>query len=606
MRFCYPVAFMDIVNCGQIDESYRGKEVSIFGWCRLIRDHGKKLFIDLADRYGTTQLVFEGEAKEGADAFGREYVINAIGVVEMRDYDTVDSKSKTGRVEINVGKSALISASKVPPFELISEKGKFLADEEIRLKYRYLDLRRPESVENIVFRDRVTKAIRKFLWKNDFLELETPMLIKDTYETGSRTFLVPSRIHGGAFYALPQSPQLFKQMCMIGGLGNYFQIARCFRDEDPREDRQPEFTQIDIEVSFKDEAYINSIIEGAIAAAFKEAMNADLKLPLRRMSYSEALERYGSDKPDLRFGSELVDVTDELRECRYKVINRVIENGGRVRAMAFNAGYGRQGSRITEKFMLDTVELSKSFGLGGLTWLYVDGSEMKSEPQSIAQALKSCGQAILAKLGAKDGYLVVIGADLSSNVLLTGLGKVRRIIGNRIGAFNEDFSFVWIDGFPEFDVDEVTGTLKPAHNPFTSPTPDTMQYLDTKPELVIGRQYDLVLNGYELGSGSIRINDPALQTKVLRKMGMSDKAIDETFGFLIEALSYGAPIHGGMALGLDRLVTLLAKKENIRDFILFPKNKKQELLVDGSPTWISEKRLKDDYGIKHDGLKRTD
>jgi aspartyl-tRNA synthetase len=591
---------MDILNCGQIDEGYVGKEVGVFGWCRLVRDHGKKLFIDLADRHGTTQLVFEGAAKTRAEGFGREYVISAFGTVKKREEDTVDKTNKTGRVEISVKEAEQISASKTPPFELISEKGKFLADEELRLKYRYLDLRRQESIQNILLRDRITKAIRRSLWEKDFLELETPVLIKDTYETGSRTFLVPSRIHKESFYALQQSPQLFKQMCMIGGLGSYFQIARCFRDEDPREERQPEFTQVDIEVSFKDEAYVQSVVEDVLSSVFKEALGRSIQLPLKHMTYHEAFERYGSDKPDLRFGSELIDLTESLRGCDYKILKRVIENGGAVRAAAFTAGYGKPGSMINERYMLEVVELAKGFGLGGLTWLYMEGDQMRSEPQSIADALKPCRHEIVSRLNAADGYLIVIGADLSRNVLLEGLGKTRRVIGNRIGAFNEEFSFVWIDRFPEFERDEVTGALKPAHNPFTAPTNDTIGYLDTAPEMTIGRQYDLVLNGYEIGSGSIRINDPELQTKILRKIGMSNDAIEKNFGFLIEALSYGAPVHGGIALGLDRLVALLAKKENIREFILFPKNKKQELLVDGAPTRISRDRLDKDYGIRHE------
>ncbi len=592
---------METINCGQARASHIGSKVSLYGWCRLLRDHGGKLFIDLSDRYGTTQLVFDGAAKTEAEKLGREYVIHALGTVRERSPDTVDNESKTGAVEVAVEYFELISESRVPPFELIPEKGRFLADEELRLRHRYLDLRRPKAVHNIVFRDAVTKEIRKFLWGRDFLELETPLLIKDTYETGARTFLVPSRLHKGKFYALPQSPQLFKQMCMIGGLDRYFQIARCFRDEDPREDRQPEFTQVDMEVSFKDEEYIMSIVEDMIASIFRNVLGKEIKVPFARMNYAEAFGTYGSDKPDLRFGARIEDVTREVAACGYRIVKRVADNGGRVRAMRFKADFGKPGSRVTTKQMLGLVELAKGFGLGGLTWLYMDGGSVRSEPPSIADALGTAAAAIASKLGAGDGDVIVMGADLSDRFLLGALGKVRKALGDMIGDFSTDYSFVWIYGFPEFERDEITGALKPSHNPFTAPTTETLEHLDAEPERVIGRQYDLVLNGYELGSGSIRINNPELQRRVLRRIGMSDETIDRHFGFMLEALSYGAPIHGGVALGLDRLVALLAGEENIRDFILFPKNKRQELLVDGSPTPVGTDRLREDYGIGNAG-----
>ncbi len=360
------------LNCGALRESHINKDVVLFGWCRYKRDHGGKLFIDLADRYGTTQLVFEGKVKDDADALGKEYVIKATGHVEKRDEETVDDTIPTGSVELYVTKFEIISKSAVPPFEIISEKAKFLANEELRMKYRYLDLRRREMIERMIFRDSFTKETRMFFWDNGFLELETPMLVKDTYETGSRTFLVPSRTNNGRFYALPQSPQAYKQLCMISGLDKYFQVARCFRDEDPREDRQPEFTQIDVEVSFKDEAYIQGLIEELLKRLFKNVAKKEIKTPFRHMSYSYAMENYGSDKPDLRFDNKIVDITDEAKRSSYNILKRVVENKGRVKAMAFAAGFGGSRQKLDKQYMLKLIEKAKYLGLAGLTWLYVN------------------------------------------------------------------------------------------------------------------------------------------------------------------------------------------------------------------------------------------
>ncbi len=587
-------------NCGSINEEYIGKSVELYGWCRYIRDHGGKLFIDLADKHGTVQLVFEGEIKTAADELGKEYVVKIAGKVERRDLDTIDKENPTGKVEIYVASLDLISKAKIPPFELIEEKKKFLANEELRFEYRYIDLRRPEMVKNVVFRDRVTKSIRKYFWDNDFMELETPTLIRDTYETGSKTFLVPSRTMRGEFYSLPQSPQLYKQMCMIAGLEKYFQIARCYRDEDPREDRQPEFTQVDIEVSFKDETYIQGLMERMFQRVFKEVLNKDLKLPFRHMSFRDAIQTYGSDKPDLRYDSKIFDITEDVTDTDYNILKRVIENGGRVKAIAFDAHYGDAKSKINKNYMLKIIEFAKGLGLRGLTWLYVEHNAIASEPESIAYSLKDCEKRIRDRLGAGNGDLVIIGADLSEKLLLESLGKVRKIICDDMGNQKTDFAFLWINEFPMFEKDEITGKYKSSHNPFTSPIKEHYPLLDTDPEKVVSRQYDLVLNGIELGSGSIRITDPEIQRKIFKIMGTTDKNIDKTFGFVINALSYGTPIHGGIALGLDRTVALLAGGGNMKDFLLFPKNKRFELLVDGAPTKIDGKRLKDDFGINMD------
>ncbi|MCL5427850.1 MAG: aspartate--tRNA ligase, partial [Candidatus Marsarchaeota archaeon] len=563
-----------------------------------MRNHGGKLFIDLADRYGTTQLVFEGKkALNAAGSIGKEFVLRVRGNVKRRDPDTVDKDNPTGTVELYVEEVEIINRSLVPPFEIIEEKQKFLANEELRMKYRYLDLRRTEMVKRIEFRDKLTKSVRQFFWDKGFLELETPTLVKDTYETGSRTFLVPSRTKKGSFYSLPQSPQIYKQLCMIAGLDKYFQMARCYRDEDPREDRQPEFTQIDVEVSFKDEKYIQGLVEELFVKMFNDVLHKQLKAGFRHMDYWDAVNNYGSDKPDLRFDSKIVDITDEAMKSGYNILKRVVDSGGRVKAMAFHAGFGSAESRIDKNYMLKTIALAQELGLKGLTWLFVKDKKLASDPETIAESLKSVSSAMLKKMGAKDGDIIIICSDASEQLLLSAMGKLRKAIGDKIGYPGNEFEFLWIDNFPLFERDEVTGKLKPAHNPFTAPTEDTAKLMESHPEKVLARQYDLVLNGIEIASGSIRIRDPEQQRKSLRLMGMSDSAIDGTFGFLIEALGYGAPIEGGIALGYDRIIATLYGSGDMREFILFPKNKKYESLVDGSPTPINTKRLITDFGF---------
>ncbi len=588
------------INCNSLTIKDVEKKVSLYGWCRYIRDHGGKLFIDLADRYGTLQLVFEGNILKEAEKLGKEYVIFVSGTVKLRDNDTIDNTNPTGKIELFVEKFDLINKSNIPPFELIDEKRKFLANEELRLRYRYLDLRRKEMIQRIEFRDKLTKTIRQFLWGKEFLELETPTLVKDTYETGSRTFIVPSRTNKDKFYALPQSPQIYKQLCMISGLERYFQIARCYRDEDPREDRQPEFTQIDIEISFKDEKFIQSLVEEMLQRIFKELLNKNIKLGFKHMLFNDAMKNYGSDKPDLRFESKIFDITEEIRNSDYNMLKRVITAGGSVKAMAFAAEFGLASSKIDKNYLLKTIELAKEFGLGGMTWLFVKNGKLNSEPESIINSMGSAAEKIQKKLASKDGDIILIFSDVSEKLLLSSMGKIRKIIGDKIAKYSCEYSFLWIDDFPMFEKDEVTGKLKPAHNPFSAPKEETIKYIETEPEKALARQYDLVLNGMEIASGSIRIRDPEQQRKSLKMMGMNDKTIEDTFGFLIEALGYGAPIHGGIALGFDRLVALLSNSDNIRDFILFPKNKKYESPLDGSPTQISKKRLKEDFGISVD------
>lgn len=585
------------LNCGALSSSHIGKEVTLHGWCRYIRNHGGKFFVDLADMHGASQLVFEKQARDASNSIGKEYVISATGTVEKRDADTIDKENPTGEVELYVKSFNVISKAKTLPFEIIEEKEKSLANEDLRLKYRYLDLRRKQMVKNILIRDRITKSVRRFFWDNEFIEFETPYLVKDNYETGSRTLIVPSRIDKGKFYALAQSPQIYKQILMSSGFEKYFQIARCFRDEDPREDRQLEHTQIDFEVSFKDEKYIQNLVEKMFARVFSEVLSKDLKTPFPHISYEEAIHKYGTDKPDLRFGNEIADIKEDLEGTEYNILKRVIDANGYVKGIAFNANFGSTGSNIDKNFMLKMIDLAKLFGLRGLTWLYVKGGRLESEPESIADSLKNSSKRIMESTGAGEGDIIIIGADLSEKLLLDAMGRLRKVIGDRIGAYDSEFSFLWVDEFPLFEVDEVTGKPKPAHNPFTAPTKDTAHFLSSNPEKVKGRQYDLVLNGNELGSGAIRINDPELQRKILGFFGMDSKAIERAFGFFIESLSYGTPIEGGMGLGLDRISALLSGSNHIIDFILFPKNKRFESSVDMSPTEIDKKRLKSDYWL---------
>lgn len=594
------------VDCGRIRDHDIGKEVVLNGWCRYIRDHGGLLFVDLTDRYGTTQLVFEGALKKEAEELGKEYVISVTGVVDKRDSDTVDASNPTGTVELRVKSFKIINKSKVIPFEITEEKEKFLPSDDLRLKYRYLDLRRKKMLRNVEFRDKITKTIRKFFWDEGFLELETPILVKDTYDaSGSRTFITPSRMHKGKFYGLPQSPQVYKQLSMIAGLDKYFQVAKVFRDEDPREDRQPEFTQIDLEVSFKDEKYIQNLIESMFKRVFDEVMGEKLEVPFPHIDYLDAMRMYGSDKPDMRFDNVLFDLTDEMSKSDYNIIKKVISAGGRVKALKFPADMGKKSQKIDKKKILELVEIAKNLGLKGLTWVYVVDGKIESDPPSIAASLAGISGQVISKLDAHEGDLILIGSDPSENVLLAAMSKIGRIVGLVLRQTKKKYAFLWVDKFPLFEKDEVTGELQPMHNPFVAPTEETESLLDSAPEKVLGKRYDLVLNGMEIGGGSLRIHNPDMQRKVLSKMGLSDAEIERSLGFLIEALSFGAPVHGGIALGFDRVVATLSGEYDIRDFILFPKNRKFESPLDGSPDYVSDKRLQDDYDLSVKNEKKS-
>ncbi len=588
------------INCGGVSSGQLGTEVVLYGWCRYIRDHGGKKFVGLADRHGTTQLVFEGSLVHGASALGREDVVRVEGVVKRRGKDTVDPSNPTGEFEVHVKSLKLISKSVTPPFEIIPEKSKFLANEELRLKYRYLDLRRPEMVKNIELRDGVTKSFRRFFWDEGFLELETPTLVKDTYETGARPFIVPSRTKKGAFFSLPQSPQIYKQLCMVGGLEKYFQIARAFRDEDQREDRQPEFTQVDLEVSFKDEKYVQDLIERAVRSVFADVLPLEDKITFDHIKYKDAMSVYGSDKPDLRYEYKITDVSEILSRSDYKIVGRVLSSGGAVKAICFKADYP---DKVDKNFMLGLVDEARRLGLKGLTWVYVKDGSLDSVPQAIAESLKTVSDDLLNSLGASNGDVIVFSADTDVKLLLTVLGRVRKMMGDRIGKFKKKFSFVWIDEFDLFEKDPVSKKLIPSHNPFTAPFEEDIPLLDSDPPSVRGRQFDLVLNGNEVGGGAVRINDADLQLKVLKLIGMGKRESESTFGFLIDSLKFGAPTDAGFAVGLDRFLAVLAGKDSIRDFILFPKTRTLESPIDSSPTPLSEKRLEEDYSLHVKKLK---
>ncbi len=585
------------VYCGDLSAELVGKEITLNGWCRYIRDHGGKLFVDLADITGIAQVVFDGPLLEQSKTLGREYVIRIKGLVKERDKETIDEENPTGKFEVIAKELIIINKAETPPFEITEEKGKFLAAEDLRLKYRYLDLRRKEMINNIIFRDKITKLARQFFWKEGFLELETPVLVKDTYETGARPFIVPSRIKKGAFYSLPQSPQIYKQLIMVAGLDKYFQVARAFRDEDQREDRQPEFTQIDLEVSFKDENYIMSLIESLIEKILKSIMDEDVKLPLKRLQYYEAINRYGSDKPDLRYDYEIIDITDTMKKSNYNTVKRVLESNGKVKAISFSADFGKS-ERITKDFMLDVIEIAKANGLKGLTWLFIENGKLKSIPEAIASSLLNIENELISALKAKNGDIIIFAADLDDTLLLQALGKIRKVIGDKIGKFNIKFSFLWVVDFPLFEVDSITKKLKPSHNPFTAPFTEDIKLLEKEPEKVRGRQFDLVLNGNEIGGGAVRINNADLQLKILKMIGMKEEEALDAFGFLINALKFGAPEDIGFAIGLDRFVTILKEKQSIRDFILFPKTKSFDSPIDGSPTKIEDKRILEDYKLK--------
>ena len=535
------------------------------GWAQKQRDLGSLIFIDLRDRTGIVQLAF-GDSTDRAifdDAFSvrSEFVLCAKGTVRRRGEGAVNKNIPTGEIEIEVDEFKILSAAQTPPFEIV-ENSK--VNTELRLKHRYLDLRRPDMQKNIIARSRISKIARDYYADNGFIDIETPNLVKPTPE-GARDYLVPSRVHKGSFYALPQSPQLYKQLLMVSGFDRYFQIARCYRDEDLRADRQPEFTQIDTEMSFVSADDVMKMHEGFLKYLFEEYFGKKLEGDFIRMPYAEAMERFGSDKPDIRFGYELTNLSDVLASCEFKVFAGAIENGGSVRAINVKGG-----ARFTRKEIDSLVDFVKLYRAKGLAWLkWNENGEISS---SYAKFLTEAeNEAIKEKMAAEAGDLILIVAD-KNGVVFDALGALRCECAKRMGILDpSDYKFLWVTEFPLLEYSEEDGRFYAKHHPFTSPMDEDLEFIDTDPARVRAKAYDIVLNGNEIGGGSIRIHDSAIQSKMFELLGMGEEEAKEKFGFLLEAFKYGVPPHGGLAFGLDRLVTLMLELEDIRDVIAFPK-----------------------------------
>ena len=552
-------------HCGELRATNEGQEVVLCGWVSHRRDHGGLIFIDLRDRSGLVQLVF-AEDKIGADQFPKaeslrsEFVVAVRGKVSLRDKETINPNMETGEIEIYAEELRILNKALTPPFYI---QDGIDVDENVRLKYRYLDLRRPEMQKNIMLRHRVTKLMRDYFDEHGFLEIETPMLTKSTPE-GARDYLVPSRVNPGKFYALPQSPQIFKQLLMVAGYEKYFQIVRCFRDEDLRADRQPEFTQLDIEMSFVDQDYILNLMEGLVSGLFEKTIGEKVQTPFLRMTWDEAMERYGSDKPDIRFGMELMDISEYVKGSDFKVFKSVLDNGGQVKVIKVD-GY----ANIPRRELDGLVEYAQRYGAKGLAWIQYTETEIKSPFKKFYS--EETFQKIKEATNAQTGDLLLVVAD-KPLVVAQALGELRLEMGRRRGLINEnEYKFLWVVDFPMFEYDEENKRWKAMHHPFTAPRDEDVQYLTTDPGRVKAKAYDMVLNGVEIGGGSLRIYNSDTQEKVFEAIGLTPEQAHEKFGFMLDAFKYGTPPHGGLAFGLDRMVMLMAKRNSIRDVIPFPK-----------------------------------
>ena len=577
--------------CTQISEKDIGKTVSVAGWAQRRRDLGSLIFIDLRDRSGIVQLAFDDSTDrtvfDKAFTVRSEYVLFATGTV--RERSSKNPNIPTGNIEIFVTELKILGLSETPPFDINDNTG---AGEDLRLKYRYLDLRRPCLMNNIIFRHKVAKITRDYFDDNGFIEIETPILIKSTPE-GARDYLVPSRLHKGSFYALPQSPQLYKQLSMVAGFDRYMQIARCFRDEDLRADRQPEFTQIDVEMSFVDVEDIYAIAEGYVKRLFKEALDVDIPTPLPRYTYKECMERFGSDKPDMRFGMELIDITDEVKDSEFAVFRNAVEGGGSVRAI--NAkGYA---SVLTRKEIDKLTEYAKGCGAKGLAW--IRHTEQGRNASFAKFVTEETLDAICRKTDTAEGDVTLIIADSDTSSVLTQLGQLRLHVANKVNVPREGFRFLWVVEFPFFEYDKESGEYVAMHHPFTAPLDECLPYLETDKARVRAKCYDLVLNGIELSSGSIRITDPELQSTIFRLLGLSKEEAQTKFGYLLDAFRYGAPPHGGFAIGLDRIVMQMLGAPSLRDVVAYPKVQNASELMTSCPAEVPEKALKE-LGIKID------
>jgi aspartyl-tRNA synthetase len=578
------------VLCGALTAADVGRTVELDGWVHRRRDHGGLIFIDLRDWTGLTQLVFNPEANATqADVFRvaeklrGEFVVEVRGRVQRRPDGTENPRLPTGEIEVAVERLVILNESETPPFVVAADEE---PDENVRLRYRYLDLRRPRMQRNLRVRHRVIKTMRDYFDEQGFLDVETPTLIKSTPE-GARDYLVPSRIHRGTFYALPQSPQILKQILMIGGIGKYMQIARCFRDEDPRADRQPEFTQVDVEMTFVDQPQVMSVMEGCIRTVWERVLDVALPDPLPRLTYADAMRDYGSDKPDLRFGLKLVDVDELFRGGGFSLFAQLAESdANRIVAVRYPGG-----ASLSRRDFDALTEIAKQFGAKGLAYITlapdgIKGSIGRFVDDALAPKLR-------AATGAEDGDALLFVGDARATASDVA-GRLRLEVGDRLGLRDPNvFAFCWVSGFPLFEKDPETGEITFSHHPFTSPEPGQEALFDTDPLAITARHYDLVCNGYELGSGSIRNHIAEFQRKVFLRLGLSDEQIEDRFGFFMEALRYGAPPHGGMALGIDRIVMLATREPSIRDVIAFPKNQAFRDVMMDAPSTVPPQSLKE-------------
>ena len=582
-------------TCGELTKKDNKKEVTLCGWTNSRRDHGGIIFIDIRDRYGLTQIVFDPKHNKKvhleAEHLRREDVLQVKGKVRPRGKGLENSKLKTGAIEVLIDELNILNKAETPPIEV---DDRIEINEDMRLKYRYIDLRKPKMQHNLEIRHRAVKAVRDFFDKEEFLEIETPMLAKSTPE-GARDYLVPSRVNPGKFYALPQSPQLFKQLLMVSGCDKYFQIVKCFRDEDLRADRQPEFTQIDVEMSFIDEEDIYDIHERLFKHLWKTVLNKDIKIPFPRLPYQQAMDKYGTDKPDIRFGLELTDITDIVKNSDFKVFTDNIRSGGIVKAINVKS------SPLSRKEIDELISFVQIYDAKGLAWMKLTD---KLESSIVKFFNNKIQKELIKKLKAQKGDLLLFVSDHKHFIVNDALGNLRILLAKKLNLIPTDtYEFVWVTDFPLIEYDEDEQKHVAVHHPFTSPKDDDIKLLDKEPEKAKAKAYDLALNGIEIGGGSIRIHKKEIQEKMFTILGISQKEAHKKFGFLLEAFKYGAPPHGGIAFGMDRIAAILTGDESIREVIAFPKTKNAESLMENSPSEVDEKQLKE-LNIKLDIIKK--
>ncbi len=575
--------------CAEANREMLGQSLTLMGWVQRRRDLGGLIFIWLRDRTGIVQVVFDQSKYPGvflsAQELRSEYVLAVKGEVVLREENNINRELKTGDIEVIASDLKILSASQTPPFAIDNDVS---VNDNIKYKYRYLDLRRPVLQEIFALRSHAAFSARSFLQENGFLELETPVLTRSTPE-GARDYLVPSRVHNGEFYALPQSPQLFKQLLMISGFDKYYQIVKCFRDEDLRADRQPEFTQIDVELSFADTSDVMEVAEKLIARIFKDIKGMEIDLPIERLTFNEAMERFGSDKPDMRFGMELIDVSETVKDCGFSVFSSAVQKGGRVTGIT-----ARNAGGLTRKEIDALAEMLKDYKAKGLAWAILSSEGVRSSFSKFMSPEQM--QALIDRMGAQPGDAMFFVAD-TPEISLTAMGQLRLILGRKLGLIDDSaYRFVWITQFPLFEYSEEDGRYYAKHHPFTAPMDEDISLIGKDNDKVRSKAYDIVLNGYELGGGSIRIHDSDMQSMILNQLGFTQQDVEMRFGFLTNALRYGAPPHGGFAIGMDRLVMLLCGTDNIKDVIAFPKMQNARCLLSDAPSQVEKAQL-DELGI---------